>query len=97
MAQLTDIAPRLARARDAYLIALRQEDTERLRLICLISDIERLVAHRDLQLIRSESRGRARRNAKYMAYRQRKLANAEARLIELRDQLAHIADWRKTA
>lgn len=97
MTRLADIAPHLARARNTYLLLLDVEHHARMRLIGEISDIERLVAHRDLQLLRSESRTRARTNVKYMDYRQRKLQRAEARLQELRDRLAHLEDWRRAA
>lgn len=85
---LSDMAPRLAAACLAFRDSERACDTERRRLISQRSDLERLVAHRDLQVIRSESRGRARRNAKYMAWRQRKLDRATVAFDHVASALA---------
>lgn len=77
--RLADIAPRLALARDQYLaeraeIARRERAraTARLRL-------ERLIAHRELQLIRAGARGSRR----YLEVRQRKLDSARRALGRL--------------
>lgn len=75
MISLHTIAPRLARARDAWIEFERQRDIERLRLADLRLDLERLVAHRDLQLIRAGLAGRRRR--RYLEQRQAKLTAAQ--------------------
>lgn len=73
------IAPRLARARDQILELRRQEDRhgywltdERLRLA-------RLIAHRDMQLVRSYTT----RSLPYIRLRQAKLKNAQLQLADL--------------
>lgn len=60
-----DFAPRLARARDERARRLRELTADRLRL-------ERLVAHRELQLVRAGRGGRR----SYLAERQKKLEDA---------------------
>ena len=75
MTSLHDIAPRLARARDAWVTFERWRDRERLRLADQRLDLERLVAHRDLQLIRAGHASRRRR--RYLEERQAKLAAAQ--------------------
>lgn len=94
MTSFADIAPRLARAHAAYVVALRREDTERLELLGEVVRAEALVAHRDLQLARAGSTRRAARNAVYMAERHLKLKDAEAWLARLRSRLVHLSDWR---
>lgn len=75
-----DIAPRLALAMDQHnnLILARRH---RLRLLRnKLVEVERLVAHRDLQLVRAGHT----RNGNYIAARTRKLAAAERALARIR-------------
>lgn len=71
--RLTDFAPRLALARDQR----RAQPAEESRFALVIAerrlDLERLVAHRDLQLVRAYSS----RSPSYIGTRQRKLAAAQ--------------------
>jgi hypothetical protein len=87
-ASLAQIAPRLAAALVAWRASEMAWDAERRRLIAARCDLERLVAHRDLQLIRSESRRRAKADTRYMAWRGRKLARAQADLDLVVERLA---------
>jgi hypothetical protein len=75
--RLTDIAPRLALARDQFVARRAYAQSELLNL-------ERLVAHRDLQLARSYGS----RNGRYIATRQRKLAQAQRTLERFRRDAA---------
>lgn len=88
MTALTDIAPRLGSARDRFVASELAWDTERRRLIAARCELQRLVAHRDLQVIRSESRRCARTNSKYMSWRQSKLDRARVSLARVEDALA---------
>lgn len=74
--RLADIAPRLARARDAWeqeIADARQYRRWRRRRWL---ELERLVSHRDLQLVRAYNTG----NGKYIRERQRKLESAKRML-----------------
>lgn len=73
---LHDIAPRLARARDQLVEDRRREKAERKRRGYLSLRAERLVAHRELQLVRAMSTG----NGKYIMARRRKLKAAQRQL-----------------
>lgn len=84
--RLSDVAPRLARARDAHNAWVREIDRERLRLVGERLDLERLVAHRELQLIRA---GRARTNRRrYLEVRTAKLESARHALRCVNDSLS---------
>lgn len=81
--RLEAIAPRLARARRLELAeaaairrARRRLATDRLRL-------ERLVAHRELQLQRAQAEPRRRRRSSYIAERHTLLEEARAALTRL--------------
>jgi hypothetical protein len=76
---LAEIAPRLARARDQLVAERRLDGRRRLHVRRLLLDAERLVAHRELQLIRA---GRTR-DPGYIARRQRKLEAARKALKRL--------------
>lgn len=74
--ELASVAPRLARARDQHEadIAARWQ-YERLRTMKLL-EAERVLAHRELQLVRAFATGRGR----YIRYRQDKLAEAQRKV-----------------
>lgn len=76
---LHSVAPRLARARDQFIAereaAARAERRHRAAQLRL----ERLVAHRELQLLRAGARG----GRAYIAHRARKLAAAKRGLDDL--------------
>lgn len=77
MSWLRDNCPRLALARDQF---LREKRRREIRYMQLVDDrlrAERLVSHRDLQLIRSYQR----RDLRYIKRRQDKLDSAK-RLLE---------------
>ena len=81
--QLSDIAPRLARARDQFLahrakVLADRAEADRVALMrqAKLVELQRLVAHRELQLIRAYATGRGR----YIVARQRKLEQARRRL-----------------
>jgi hypothetical protein len=84
MTVLADIAPRLAAARDAWLVLERRRDVVVRTEIGNVQRLEGLVAHRDLQLIRA---GAARRSGSYLAERRRKLDQAEQALSRARRRL----------
>lgn len=88
--RLADIAPRLAAARDAWLAAARARDLERRGLVDDRLRLERLVAHRDLQLIRAAHQRGARCDRKYMAERLAKLKEAESALERVYKRLAEL-------
>lgn len=82
-AGLAVLAPRLTAAyRDSIRVA-RQRAICRARLL----EAERLLAHRELQLTRSESNRRARRDGRYMRYRQQKLERARRAVAAARMQM----------
>jgi hypothetical protein len=85
---LAEIAPRLARAQAAWIAWDLDRDRRRRHLIGERARLESLVAHRDLQLIRSGGRRGASRDAGYMADRARKLRQAEKALGRIRARLA---------
>jgi hypothetical protein len=77
---LHTVAPRLARARDAWVAEQREivrlrreEDLRAARLATQQLKLDRLVAHRELQYLRAASTGRS----SYVATRARKLAAAK--------------------
>lgn len=74
---LADVAPRLARARDGWLAEQRARDLRRYHLTCDRLRLERLVAHRDLQLQRAQARG----SGSYIKARRHKLEDAQ-RLLD---------------
>lgn len=78
--RLHERAPRLAAARDLYVINELAWDRERRRLIDVRADNEWSVAHRDLQLVRSGCRRAAARDVEYMGSRAEKLREASERL-----------------
>ncbi len=84
---LYQVAPRLAKARDERREELRVAAVRRRRVADLILKAERLVAHRDLQLVRAYDT----RSSRYIAERQRKLKAAQSQLEHLRHA------WRQAA
>jgi hypothetical protein len=87
---LPAIAPRLTAAYFASIRVARERAILRGRLL----DAERLLAHRELQLTRSESNRRARRarrDRRYMRYRQHKLERAKRAVEAVRTQMARLA------
>lgn len=86
MTRLADIAPRLARARDAWL-----EEAARLREEQAAANhrwlkAKWLVEHRDLQLIRAPAKGRG----DYIDHRRRKLDAARRELARAERRLERI-------
>lgn len=78
--KLADVCPRLARARDQYL-AERAARAARLRRLAREQHrTERLLAHRELQLIRAG----ATNDGRYVKRRADKLAQTQQRLADLR-------------
>lgn len=78
--QLASIAPRLALARDQHNRITAEHERKRAALVRKIHQTERLVAHRELQLIRAGHTG----DPRYIGCRQRKLAAAERSLNRLK-------------
>lgn len=81
---LAEMAPRLAAARDAWIRWDLERDSRRRALVAQRLRLERLVAHRELQLIRSGARNVAVRDARYMQKRVAKLRAAESALAAVR-------------
>jgi hypothetical protein len=77
--RLESVAPRLAKARDARVLELRAEAWARRRRMRQELALDRLVAHRELQLVRAYGTG----NGKYIRARERKLAEARRRRARL--------------
>lgn len=75
MTFLHEIAPRLARARDAWVATERT----RVRLETKRLQADRLLAHRELQDVRAANTG----NRKYIRHRRRKLEAARAKREQL--------------
>lgn len=75
--RLADRCPRLGRARDDLLLRRDRFDREERRRTNRLLRAERLLAHRELQLIRAGFRNERR----YVALRQRKL-DAARRLVD---------------
>ncbi len=67
--RLSDVAPRLARARDEWEDMAREHRRQARVRATKRLQVERLVAHRELQLLRAGASG----NRRYIAERQRKL------------------------
>lgn len=84
MASLYDIAPRLARARDEWVLEQQRIARRRERARRELLRAERLLAHRDLQLVRAWNTG----NRKYIAWRERKLDRSRADVERLRREAA---------
>lgn len=80
MTRLADIAPRLALARDQRRVELAAESRRRRRLLAELLEAERLVAHRELQLIRAQAIGRRA----YIAQRAAKLESGRVELERTR-------------
>lgn len=76
---LNSIAPRLARARDQHEHLAGIAYQQHRKRVQKRLELERLVAHRELQLVRAQHRG----NARYIAERQRKLSSAQRALARL--------------
>ena len=89
---LHDLAPRLARARDSLLADLRAARERRAAAQTDVLELERLVAHRELQLLRGGATHRRFKNdrakRRYVAERQAKLTDARDRLAEAQGRLA---------
>jgi hypothetical protein len=73
--RLASVAPRLAKARDERVLELRAEAWARRRRMRQELALDRLIAHRELQLVRAYGTG----NARYIRARERKLAEARCR------------------
>jgi hypothetical protein len=87
------VAPRLERAHRERRRELAELSVGRRRQRSRVLDLERLVAHRELQVVRSGARRSAARDGRYMRDRRRKLddargqlARAEARLREMEER-----------
>lgn len=78
---LHDIAPRLARARDQLVAERRQARKYRAWLRNCVLDAERILAHRELQVIRG-------RRGKYIARRHRLVEEAKRELAYYQSALA---------
>lgn len=85
---LSDIAPRLARARDGLLEERRRYNIELRHDEKMLLKAEQLVAHRELQILRGGNR------ARYIAERQRKLTWAQEVLARAQERLAQTLDSR---
>ena len=81
---LRDVAPRLARARDELVWERAQARRERRWLRSRVLDAERVLAHRDLQLIRACATGKRRQ----IRRRQRLLDEVRRELATYRERLA---------
>jgi hypothetical protein len=79
--RLADVAPRLAAARDAHEALMRRRRDARRAWVKKVADLEGLVAHRELHLIRS-----LRRKGAYVAERQRKLEDARRHLERIKSR-----------
>lgn len=86
--RLADIAPTLAVARDEFLRERRSQRAHIAVLERLILKAQSCVAHRELQLIRALNTG----DGRYIARRQKKLANAQRDLDRHRRQRAELGD-----
>lgn len=84
---LRTVAPRLTAAYFDTIRVARERAILRAKLL----EAERLVAHRELQLTRSESNRRARRDRGYMRQRQHKLERAKRAVEAVRIQMARLA------
>lgn len=82
--KLSDVAPRLARARDQLVERRRLERKERTLARNAVYNVERLIAHRELQLVRAQRTG----NARYIGERHRKLVAAKRALPRVQARLA---------
>lgn len=80
MSWLRDHCPRLAVARDERIAELRQEREDRRAARRQLLAAERMVAHRELQLIRAEATG----DRRYIKRRTDKLARGRAQLQRIR-------------
>lgn len=76
---LYTIAPRLAKARDQFLALQRQENEHRIWLINERHRLQKLIAHRELQVLRAGATG----DRRYIKRRQDKLDHARAELQRL--------------
>lgn len=82
--RLHAIAPRLAVAHAQRRTELEAARQERRRVRNLLMHKERLVAHRELQLVRAMARpGKRRHRASYIAVRQKKLVQARKELAQV--------------
>jgi len=77
--RLADIAPRLARARDAHEAMCAAQRKGRIEKLHRVLAKERLVAHRELQLIRAMNTG----DQRYIVRREWKLKQARRELREV--------------
>lgn len=84
MGALAEIAPGLAYSRDQIVRRRHLEGRRKLNERRLLLAAERLVAHRELQLIRAGNG----HGSKYIAARQRKLVAAQRQLDRLRAEAA---------
>ena len=73
------IAPRLARARDAFLASQREHARRERRRLAGLERAEQIVIHRELQLLRAGATG----DRRYVARRQHKLDQARALVARL--------------
>jgi hypothetical protein len=87
MISLHDVAPRLARARDQHVAEVRERAQRRAEAETLRVNLDRLVAHRELQLLRAG----ATNDREYVARRSRKLAAAQRARARLEDALREMS------
>lgn len=89
MTRLADIAPRLARAVEAERRVIAARVLRERRKQSEILRLERLVAHRELQLVRAYSTC----DRRYIKRRAEKLDSARSALEHVRRDLVTVADW----
>lgn len=84
--RLADVAPRLARARDQHEARIAAERKRQRKLAHERLRLERLIAHRELQLLRAGTT----RSQWYVDVRARKLASAQRALARLEKTAEHL-------
>jgi hypothetical protein len=85
------VAPRLERAHRERRLELAAESLARRRARAQVLDLERLVAHRELQVIRAAGRrGTRRQRERYLQHRENLLRAAEAALARARARAARL-------
>lgn len=84
------IAPRLARARAQRVLELRNQRAARRLMRHELLALERLVAHRELQLMRSAQRIKIRDRRAYVAERDDKLGHARQQLADAQTRATQI-------
>ena len=89
MSWLTENCPRLARAHAAQRQVLEARARREARKVEQVHELERVVAHRELQLLRAGSTG----DGRYVKRRSDKLATARAALAHVRRDLRLVGSW----